>query len=96
MNKRKLNLAFAELKTLGYTAEQNFQCCQNCAWSALSDEEAEKAVFYHGQDNDDLKETGSCYLAWSGDGKEIVSVLEKHGIEVDWSGENGKRIKITL
>jgi hypothetical protein len=35
-------------------------------------------------------------LAWSGDGKLIVDILEKNGVEVDWDGSDNKRIGIKL
>ncbi len=63
MDKSKLTNAFKELRKEGYFAKQNFLCCQSCGWAAMSDKESEKAVFYHQQDNDDLKESGKCNLA---------------------------------
>ena len=96
MDKSKLTKAFKELRKQGYFARQNFWCCQSCAWADMTDEQADKAVFYHAQDNDNLKENGSCHLAWSGDGKLIVDILEKNGIEVDWDGSDNKRIGIKL
>jgi hypothetical protein len=95
-NKKKLNQAFAALRKAGYTAKQNFLCCQSCAWNALSNKEAEKAVFYHQQDADDLKETGIIHLAWSGNGKEIVKILKEHGLDVEWEGSDNKRIVVDL
>lgn len=94
--KRNLNRAFAQLRKLGYTAKQNFWCCQTCAWHDLTDEEAKKTVFYHSQDNDDLKENGTCHLAWAGNGEEIVKVLKDNGIKVDWDGSENTRIKIDI
>lgn len=92
----KIKTAFAELRSLGYVARENFQCCQSCGWSALSKKEAKKAVFYHKQDGDDLINDGSCHLAWAGNGKEIISVLQKHGIKVEWNGKKDTRILITI
>lgn len=94
--KKNLKLAFEELKDLGYFAKQNFACCQSCGWAAMSNEEAQKAVFYHGQDKDDLVSKGYCYLAWSGVGEEIVSVFNKHDIKTEWDGTTNNRIKIEI
>lgn len=96
MEKSKLTKAFQALRKAGYFARQNFLCCQSCGWSAMTDEQAEKAVFYHRQDADDLKENGSCHLAWSGNGKEIVKILEDNGVQTKWEGTDNKRIKIFL
>ena len=34
--------------------------------------------------------------AWAGNGKEIVEILNKYGIETEWSGSENTRIKITI
>ena len=96
MDKTKITKAFRELRKQGYVAKQNFWCCQSCAWGDLSDEESEKAVFYHEQDNQDLKENGKCCLSWSGDGQLIVDILTKNGLIVEWDGSNNKRIVIEI
>jgi len=96
MNKSNLTEAFKELRKIGYFARQNFQCCQTCAWAEVPDEKGERAVFYHNQDNSELRSTGECHLAWSGNGNEIVSVLNKHGVKTEWDGSENKRIKINI
>lgn len=96
-NKKLVNKAFRELRKLGYVAYQNFWCCSNCAWSALNDEEAKKAVFYHSQDNDTMLKMGKLWLSWSGDGEEICKVLRDCGLKsVEWDGSENKRILIDL
>lgn len=87
--------AFAELTALGYFAKERFSCCQGCGFNAIPDD-VEKIVFYHDQDLDDLKESGGCYISWAGDGKEIVGVLEKHGLVVEWNGKSSTRIHMQL
>ena len=96
MNKSNLNNAFKALRKAGYFAKQNFLCCQSCGWAAMTDEESKKAVFYHRQDADDLKENGTCHLTWDGDGNEIVKILNDNGVKTEWSGEKNKRIKIDI
>jgi hypothetical protein len=96
MNKSNLTEAFKELRKIGYFARQNFTCCQTCAWAEVPDEKGERAVFYHNQDNSQLMSTGECHLAWAGDGNEIVSVLNKHGVQTDWDGSGNKRIRIKI
>ena len=46
-----LSMAFAKLRKQGYFAKQNFMCCQSCGWAELSDEQAQKAVFYNKSQN---------------------------------------------
>lgn len=96
MKKKKLKVAFEALQSAGYFAKQNFQCCSSCGWAAISKKEAKKAVFYHMQDNDDLKEKGYCYLTWSGKGSEIVEILNDNGIKTEWNGNKKTRIKILI
>lgn len=92
--KKGLTPAFEELRSLGYFAMQNFCCCQTCGWNAITDEQAKKAVFYHGQDAEDLRKKGECYVSWDGNGEEIISVFNKHGIQTEWNGNKETRIKI--
>ena len=94
--KEKVNMAFKLLRKAGYFAKQNFWCCQSCAWSNIP-EGIDKVVFYHNQDNDswenkELKK--DLYLAWSGSGQEIVSILSSVGLNLDWNGSEDKRIRI--
>jgi hypothetical protein len=58
-----LRSAFEELRELGYFAKMNWQCCTTCGWAAVPDNRADKVVFFHGQDADNLVDTGECYLA---------------------------------
>ena len=90
-----LSKAFSALRKQGYFARQNFMCCQSCAWAEIPDEKAKKAVFYHKQDNDDAKAGRPFYLAWSGDGNEIVEILKQNGVETEWGGGETTRIKVT-
>lgn len=86
--------AFRELRKLGYVANRHFWCCNSCAWSDLSDEEAKKAVFLHSQAEDTWRERGYTYLAWDGEGQEIFKVLEESGLRPVWDGTNATKFKI--
>ena len=90
--KGKIGNAFRELRKRGYFARKNFWCCQSCAWAAVP-EGAEKVVFYHGQDNDDIP-SGKIHLAWDGSGAEIKMVLENAGLYVEWNGKEDTRIVV--
>lgn len=94
--KKALDKAFSSLRQQGYFAAQDYWCCGTCAWCSLTEEQAERAVFYHEQSAEDLRETGSCYLSWSGDGDRIVSTLTRFGIHASWNGSPSIAIHITL
>lgn len=96
MNKKNLNAAFRELRKAGYFAKQNFMCCQTCGCSKVPDEKEDRYVFYHSQDNDDLKRSGICYLSWAGNGREICDILNRNGVQTDWDGSPYSRIKIII
>jgi hypothetical protein len=89
-----LSKAFAELRKKGYFARQNFWCCQTCGWAALTDEQAERAVFYNEQDYADYKRGQDVYLSWAGDGEFISQILTKHKLELEWDRSPSKRIMI--
>jgi serine/threonine protein phosphatase PrpC len=97
--------AFSKLRAAGYFAEQNFYCCQSCAWSAIPEDASNKVVFYHAQDDEyawfntnTMEESNillnKLYLAWAGDCNEIRSILESEGLTVDHNGSEDKRIVI--
>ena len=88
-----LTLAFKDLRKKGYFARMNFLCCQSCAWKAVP-QDAEKVVFYHDQDAENLKEGGDLYLAWSGDANHIINILSRRGLICEWNGDNSKRILV--
>lgn len=97
--KQKINNAFRELRKNGYFAKQDFWCCQTCAWNAITDEQAKKAVFYHKQDTESFDKSRKelkhpLALAWSGDCEEIVKILRKHDLKVFHDGDPEKRIFI--
>jgi hypothetical protein len=94
--KQNLTNAFKELRKLGYFARQNFWCCQSCAGAAVPADKVKKVVFYHNQDNHDLRSTGECCLAWNGDAEEICKVLNKNGVKTTWDGESDHRIEINI
>jgi hypothetical protein len=90
----KLSKAFKTLRKAGYFARQNFWCCQTCGWSDVPDEKAEKAVFYHAQDNDEKKLGHPFHISWAGNGNEICKIFRDCGITVEWDGSENKRIKL--
>jgi|Laugresu1bdmlbsd_1035121.scaffolds.fasta_scaffold00478_19 hypothetical protein len=95
MSQSNLTKAFKELRMHGYFARQNFTCCQSCGWAEVPEDKGDKAVFYHNQDYQSMKEGGDLYLAWSGDGNLICNVLRENGMEVRWDGTSATRICVT-
>jgi hypothetical protein len=98
--KEKVNQAFKLLRKAGYIAKQDFWCCQSCGWAAIHKDypDAEKIVFYHNQDNEawnkDKELDHPLYLAWAGDGGEIVNIIKSVGLSVEWDGSKDNRIMI--
>lgn len=95
----KLTAAFRELRKRGFFARRNFWCCQSCGWSAVPATNRlghpfAGVVFYHAQDAEQLEKSGECYLAWSGDGHQIVRILNQFGINTEWDGEKATRILV--
>jgi hypothetical protein len=92
--KKKINKAFTVLRKNGYFAKQNFLCCNSCGWLAVPDDKVDKVVFYHEQAAADLKESGECWLSWSGNGNEIVKIFQDAGVTANWNGEFSQKIQI--
>ena len=90
----KITAGFRRIRKLGYFAKQNFWGCQSCAWAAVPDD-TKKVVFYHNRDNDDIK-YGNVFLAWSGDGKEIMHEFSLDGLMTSWDGDENTRIQVTF
>jgi hypothetical protein len=90
-----LSKAFKDLRKHGYFARQNFMCCQNCGWHAVPEGKEDKVVFFHNQDNVEKLKGEPLYLAWSGDGNLICDVLRDNGMDVDWNGDTGTRIRVS-
>ena len=95
MKRTILSQGFAELRKNGYFAKQNFWCCNSCAWDAMTSDEAQKAVFYHSQEAASYRKTGDVYLAWNGNGHEIVNTFLRLGMrpeDVEWDGTPNRKI----
>jgi hypothetical protein len=90
----KLSIAFQRLEQAGYFARQNFWCCQSCGWADVPESHADKAVFYHEQDDERLVRTGEASLCWSGDARFICETFEAAGIATEWDGNDRHRIRI--
>ena len=102
---KRIAKAFAALESKGYFTAMHFQCCQSCGWGAVP-LDAEKAVFYHDQDNyafesqdePDYNISGKLrhklHLAWSVNAKEIIEALADQGLETEWDGSDEHRIAI--
>lgn len=89
-----IKAAYRELRRQGYFCRSNFWCCSTCACAAIPDGRAGKYVFYHRQDAQDIDRLGRCYLAWAGDGREIVAALTRAGLKAQWDGRAETRILV--
>lgn len=89
-----ISIAFQRLEQAGYFARQNFWCCVTCGWANVPESHADKAVFYHEQNDEQLVETGEAYLCWSGDARFICETLEAVGIATEGDGNDRHRIRI--
>jgi len=87
-----IKTAFKALRRKGYFCRSNFTCCQSCGFAAVPEGRGDKVVFYHRQDVDDIEHEGGCFLAWAGNGHEIVAAMKATGLDVEWDGSEQKRI----
>jgi hypothetical protein len=80
----KLATAFDVLRGDGYVAMLNWLCCTNCCHRTLAKYGADLGVFCHGQDWDNLKESGDVWVGWRGDPEHIIRRLREAGLVVEW------------
>ena len=92
----RLRAAFQTLRSNGWFARMNFECCATCGWAVADKTEKDNVVFFHSQSNDRLDEIGQCYLHWQGDAITLITVLECHGIKTTWDGDENTAILIDV
>ena len=96
MKTPKINKAFKELNKLGIVAKKNWTCCTTCGHYELKN--IKNYVFYHWQDNDNLKESGQCNLRHKLEEKNkslVLNILNKNGLKAVWNYSNNRTIEIT-
>jgi len=96
---KNLDNAFKALREKDYLAERKFACCVSCAIHNLPDEKASLFVITTANDESDLKKTGECFVAWGApedSSKELVRILNAHGVVATHDGNPNKKIKIKI
>lgn len=93
--KSRIHKAYKILEEKGYFCGYAWTCCNSCGWSEIpEDANMDKVVFFHRQNETDLKATGWTYLAWTGDAGEIMGAFGSVGILTLWDGDSTKKIQI--
>lgn len=104
----KVNQVFDKLKKQGIRAEDNFSCCMSDALVEIGDENYKGYAFYHEQDTERGRKTGSLHIAFGtmkGDasqaeqkviGKKVKQALEDDDLAVEWNGDVQTRLLVTL
>ena len=85
----------------GFVAKYNWYCCAHCAWGRIDEKHPgqENVVFYTEQDGSAAFTSNgymvsNLYLSWSGNAKAIVLAFQHDGFEVEWNGNEDRRICI--
>lgn len=101
----RLDAAFAELRTAGLIAWQDFSCCQTCGITEIRPQvdkrRARGYVFFHHQDAQSVAAGSNLYLSFGGDdpltvGGEVVAALGRHGLVTRWDGTVGRRLHVRM
>lgn len=97
---------FRGLGALGIVARSNFMCCQTCGHAKIARDLPKGKVgyvFWHQQDEERLRESGTVCLAYGGRdgsgeglrvGRLITEAFRLHGFEVNWDGSVSTRPEI--
>ncbi|MGW8729921.1 DUF6891 domain-containing protein [Streptomyces sp. NPDC055808] len=104
----RLTRAFAALESVGITARENFTCCRSCGQSEIGSAGSPTArgfVYFHSQSTDAAASGHGLTLHYGGFdglpettasvGHEVVAVLERCGLSVEWNGDPGRSLDIT-
>ena len=107
-----LTNAFKEVrKELNVYARKSFSCCGSCGSYELATKCKETGkrgyVFYSRQSKDSLFESGHVYLNFSDCvnesdeataklGAEVVKILKRNGVNVEWSGSDADALKVVV
>ena len=90
-----LHSLFRDLDRRGYFTAFDWEDCMSCGWSAIPEANASKAVFFHEQDAEELR-NARVMLAWVGDSELISRLAREHGFNVEWSGSSDQRIQLSI
>jgi hypothetical protein len=93
--KSRIHKAYKILEDKGYFCGYAHACCNTCGWAEVPEgQDMGKVVFFHRQNEAELKETGSTHLAWSGNAGEIMGAFGSVGILTLWEGDENRKIQI--
>jgi hypothetical protein len=95
--RKAVRQALAALEKSGwYTGNPNkpgIWCCGSCSWGNIP-EEAENAVFYHEQTEDNFKRWGRVWLYHRGDTSALVDALHQQSLLVNWNGKESNAVQV--
>lgn len=99
----KLDDALAELNrdwSVGIKGPYEFgrACCNTCSMAEIEEDDG---VFYHEQEYDSNKRKTEAYLGWFYKDRSelpriVQTVMERHGLEFDWNGDEGRKFVVRL
>jgi len=97
----RIRNTFRELRNMGWFARMRFLCCQSCGCAAVPTKYNNKYVFYHAQDAKAIQKDGNIgmhgmYMSHGEGGNtiEILDVLHRHGLNIEWDGSMDTRILV--
>ena len=95
--RKAVRKAFAELEKSGWyvgtPSKPGIWCCGSCSWNNIP-EDAENAVFYHEQQDDNFKRWGQVYLHFRGDVSRVVDALHQQSVITQWNGCETNSIRV--
>jgi hypothetical protein len=103
----KIREAFKELRSMGIYSRMNYKCCQSCGSYSITEDAGDDDMgyaFFHAQDDDGLRKTGTTYIAYGSldedetstyeVGMFVAKTLADQGLEVFWKKDESERIKL--
>lgn len=105
-----LRKAFKKLEQKGLIARPNYLCCTTCASNAVAWDAdlmgLQGGVYWHGQNEDSLRDGGDLYIGFVGAGfddgktaevgKALVGILKEEGLDPLWDGDPATKVLVQL
>lgn len=96
--RKAVRAALSELEKKGWyignPSKPGIWCCGSCSWGNVP-EDADNAVLWSEQQEDNFKRWGTVYIHHKGHATDLVDALHQQGVIAQWNGSEYSSIKVS-